>query len=280
MERRLAVHAGDAEALTRRRPTTRLGAFVALAALVATASPAMAKPKKRDAKAAFDRGVTAYKKSDYTGASTALRQSYELEADVDTLFAWAQAERKKEHCDKASELYEKLLTYKLPAENKSAVEAKLQECREILAAAAPKPAPPPVAPPPPEPAKAELAPPPVAPVSEVVDERGGRAWYKDPIALSLLGAGVVASGVGTGLLFSAKSLHNDSEAATDYARHKSLADDAKSRSTLGLITVAAGGALIVGGVVWVVTHRSRGEQPPVSAWLAPDGGGIAFSGGF
>lgn len=279
MERRLAVHAGDdAEALTPRRPTMRTA--LALVALAATASPVMAKPKKRDAKAAFDRGVAAYKKNDYPGASSALMKSYELEADVDTLFAWAQAERKQEHCDKASELYEKLLTYKLPPENKSAVEAKLQECREIFAAAQAKPAAQPVAPLPPEPTRAEVAPTPVAPVAEVVDERGGRAWYKDPVAIALLGTGVVATGLGTGLLLSAKSLHDDSEAATDYAKHKSLADDAQSRSTLGLITVAAGGALVIGGVVWVVTHRGRAEQPPVSAWLTSRGGGLAFTGGF
>src|SRR5262249_1065539 len=43
-----------------------------------------------------------------------------------------------EHCDKAIELYEKLLTYNLPAANKTAVEGKLDECRVVVAQQKPK----------------------------------------------------------------------------------------------------------------------------------------------
>jgi hypothetical protein len=48
------------------------------------------------------------------------------------LFAWAQAERRLDHCEKAIELYLKLLEFPLPAANKSAVEDKIAECRVVL----------------------------------------------------------------------------------------------------------------------------------------------------
>ena len=56
-------------------------------------------------------------------------------SDVETLFAWAQAERQLGNCQKASELYDKLLEMDMPAENKQAVRDKLEECKAQLAAA-------------------------------------------------------------------------------------------------------------------------------------------------
>ena len=105
MERRFAVHARTA--------------VIAAASLLATTT-ASAAPKGAEARAAFDKGVAAYKKADYAGASDALGRSFTLEADADTLYAWAQTERKLNHCDKAVELYERLLTMDLPEANKAA----------------------------------------------------------------------------------------------------------------------------------------------------------------
>jgi tetratricopeptide (TPR) repeat protein len=270
MERRLAVLA---EALTGRGARRTWMAALVLASI---AGPASASPKKRDAKAAFDRGVAAYKKNNFEAASAALGKSFELEADVDTLFAWAQSERKLDHCDKAADLYDKLLTFPLPAENKTAVEQKLAECRQLLAALKPvEPAP--VVAPTPAPAVVVAPPPPPEPV--VTDARH-RPWYKDPIALGLTGTGVVALGVGAGFLVSAKNAHDSVAHAANYQVAKNDSDHAKSRGTTGVIVASAGGALIVGGVVWIFTHRNSGESPPMTAWLGPTGGGLAFIGGF
>ncbi|MDQ3366993.1 MAG: hypothetical protein M3680_16340, partial [Myxococcota bacterium] len=128
MERRLAVHA--------RSTRHALTACVAIGALFASA-PALAAPRSKGAKAAFDRGVAAYEQSDYAGAARALRQSFDLEPDVETLFAWAQAERQQDRCDNAIALYNKLLAFDLPAENRQVVLTKLDECTAIIAAAAP-----------------------------------------------------------------------------------------------------------------------------------------------
>ena len=123
MERRFAVHA--------RAHRQALTAVVALV-LAGTPVNAIAAPKGRAAKTQFDKGVVAYGKSDFVTASLAFGKSYALEADVEILFAWAQAERKQGNCDKASELYAKLLASKLPAENKVVVQGQLDECKRIL----------------------------------------------------------------------------------------------------------------------------------------------------
>ena len=257
-------------------------------ALAATASVAEAKPKRRDAKIWFDRGVAAYKKGTFEAASEALGKSFDLERDVDTLFAWAQSERKLEHCEKAIDLYEKLLTFDLPVANKEAVDAKLAECRTIVAqqkpAVAPPPEPPPVAP------KAEPTPEPVRAAEQVTSPSGpspisdarpaARAWYKDPISLALVGSGAVATGVGVGFLFSAKSLDSQFKTASDYQKAQDLSNKAKSRGNIGFITTGVGGALVIGGVVWIFTHRGTTEQHTMTGWLAPGGGGLAITGLF
>jgi hypothetical protein len=105
VERRLAVHA-------------RTHRQALIAALVLASAPAVAAPKGAAAKKQFDRGVKAYTAGDFTAAADAMSTSYELEKDPETLFAWAQAERKLEDCAKAVDLYNELLVYDLPAENR------------------------------------------------------------------------------------------------------------------------------------------------------------------
>jgi hypothetical protein len=274
VERRFADAAGrNTEALTHRGARR---AWLTALVLVSIAGSATAKPKRRDAKAAFDSGIAAYKKTSFAAASEAFAKSFELEVDVDTLFAWAQSERKLDNCKKASELYEKLLTFPLPDANKTAVEATLAECRQIIAQQTP-PEPPPA--PPPEPPPVVQAPPPVVPAPPPPPP-ASRAWYKDPVALTLVGSGIVATGVGGGFLYSARSKDKAIPNAANYKEAMDLSEQAKSRQTIGLITASAGGALIVGGVVWIVMHRGSGEQHTVTGWLAPGGGGLAVTGAF
>jgi tetratricopeptide (TPR) repeat protein len=310
MERRFAVHAGgDPQALIGRNPRRR--AWTLAIALVCIASSAGAAPKRRDAKAAFDRGLAAYKKGSFEAASKALGKSFALERDVDTLFAWAQSERQLERCDKAIDLYEKLLGFDLPPANREAVELKRTECRTIIAQQKPAGEPPtgtPTAEPPGDaptgdpPGDAPTGEPPMgespagepppgadpmaaSPALQPVTDTppAARAWYRDPIALGLVGTGVIATGAGAGLLISARSLDQgigDKSKTPTYEDAQKHVDQAKSRGNLGLITAGVGGALVIGGVVWIVTHRGGTEQHMVTGWLAPGGGGLAVAGGF
>jgi tetratricopeptide (TPR) repeat protein len=259
-------------------------------AMTGVGETADARPKGREAKAEFNRGVAAYQKGDFEAASAALGKSFGLERDVDTLFAWAQAERKLEHCDKAIDLYEKLLGFKLPAANKTAVEQKLTECRAIVAqqkAAEPGPAVSPsiesrTGPAPGEPQSSAAGQAAIAPAAAPLTDTSPatRAWYKDPISLSLIGTGAVATGIGVGFLLSARSADGGVAHAPNYDEAVHLADQAKSRGNIGLVATAVGGALLVGGVVWIATHRHATESRVLTGWLAPNSGGLAVAGAF
>ncbi|HEX3764761.1 MAG TPA: tetratricopeptide repeat protein [Kofleriaceae bacterium] len=287
-----------------RAPRARIAMAAALAAvsLAAAGGTADARPKRRDAKAAFDRGVTAYQKGNYQGASDALGKSFELERDVDTLFAWAQAERKLEHCDKAIDLYEQLLTFNLPVANKTAVEGKLAECRTIVAqqaSAPPVPAPSEPAAAPSSPAAASssspaTAPPPttVAAAGNPVDTQPAPAptpategppsynLLKDPIALSLFGAGTVGLGVGIVFYASGVSEGNKVSNAPSINDARTHHDHEKSRKAAGFIIGGVGVACLGGGLVLTLLHRDSEEQRTVTGWLAPGGGGLAITGPF
>lgn len=105
-------------------------------------------------------------------------------------------------------------------------------------------------------------------------------WYRDPIALTLLGTGVAATGVGTGFLFSAQSADHDAKTATTYPQAKDAANRASQRNIVGSITGGVGVALVGGGLAWIFLHRDAGEPHTVTGWLAPGGGGLAITGPF
>lgn len=270
MERRLAIHAGPHQPVTTAaRQVARRASAGVLATLVLASGTTMAAPGGAEARAEFDRGVAAYSSGDYAQAASALGASYALEADEETLFAWAQAERRLDHCDKAVELYTKLLEYDLPEVNKLAIGVQIEECNDILAKRPPATTNP-VEPPPPTEAPAPAPPPPA--------ER--RAWWKDPIGGALVGAGAVGLVAGTVLLVQGNSADTDKESATTYDEYRTLADRAESRGRLGVIAMVAGGALVTGGVVWYATRKPRSEERTLSGWIAPSGGGLVLGGRF
>jgi hypothetical protein len=269
VERRLAVHA--------RAPRQAL-----IAALVcALAAPAAAAPKTRAAKAAFDRGVSAYQRKDFAAASAQLGKSYGLERDVETLFAWAQAERQLGHCVEATELYAKLLAADLPPANKAAIREKRDECKAILAADHPKARP---GHPEPAPAAATVEPEPAAAPPEpprAIDapRLHARAWWNNPLGLSLVGVGAV--GVASGAVFLHQaSVADDAKArATTFADFRSNAARAHVRGTLGLVATGAGAAFVIAGAVYLATHRERERVAP-TAWLGPSSTGVGLAGRF
>jgi tetratricopeptide (TPR) repeat protein len=277
MDPRLAVHAGSHR--------QKVSAWLVALAALALAAPAMAAPKGGPAKVAFDRGVAAYQKGDFAVASEALGASFKLEPDAETLFAWAQAERQLDHCDKAIELFEKLLTFDLPAENKKVIVGKIEECRALLPPKPPEKQPekPPETPPdrqPEAPPEASLVGG-TAPSSADRPPPGpeGSSWWKDPVGGGLVAGGVVGLGVGSYFLVSARNAERD---ATDLD-FKEKDELAQRNSMIGTIALVAGGALLAGGVVRYVTRRGGGrgkERTAVTGWLSPGGGGITAIGRF
>lgn len=248
-------------------------------ALVIGAGSASAAPKGAASKAAFDKGVAAYTKGDYAGASDQLGKSYDLEPDVETLFAWAQTERKLEHCEKANTLYAKLLDTDMPAANKTVVREKFDECQKILATRVPKPEPKPepIVTPSPTPAAGPIARP--APLPPPPSEEG-RAWWKDPVGGALVGAGLVGVGVGTVFLVQGRAADKDKATAMTYGEFQSLEDRAASRGKLGTGVMIGGGVVLAAGVVWYATHGSRKSETHYSMWAAPEAGGLVAFGSF
>jgi len=267
VERRLAVHAG----------AHRQALIVALALV---SSSALAAPKSGPAKKAFDKGVKAYTAGNYQAAADAMSRSYDLVKDPETLFAWAQAERKLENCDKAIELYNELLVYELPAANKQVIDTQIGECKQILAAKQQPPAKEPEPPAAAGPSAAgETAEAPADKPEPVAATPEGRPWWKDPVGDGLVLAGVAGLVVGGIELSSAASADSSKSHATSYTDFKKLDDQATSDGRTGVIAAGVGGALVVVGVVWYATHRDHREHT-VTGWVAPTGGGLAITGGF
>jgi hypothetical protein len=287
-------------------------ALLVVAVLVGSASAA---PKSKAARKHFDKGVTAYTKGDFAAAAAAFSKSNAIEQDMETMFAWAQSERQLDHCDKAIELYDKLLATDMPSENKEAVKVQIGECKEILAKQKPANTTKPDTTKPdttkpdttkpdttkPDTTKPDTTPLPdttahettanangandttpstlTGPSPETPATPEGRAWWKDPVGGALVGAGVVGMGLGTVFLVQGSSANSDKDTATTYDEYQAFDDRAKSRGQLGVITLVAGGALAAGGVVWYVTHKPS-HNATVTGWLDGQSGGLVVHGGF
>jgi hypothetical protein len=98
----------------------------------------------------------------------------------------------------------------------------------------------------------------------------------------MLGVGVGGLAAGTVFMLQARSADHDKANATSYDDFLAARDRAESRGKLGTIALAAGGAFVVGGIVWIMTRPSGEHPPPVSGWIDGDGtgGGLTFTGGF
>lgn len=253
MERRLAVLARTA--------------VIASSLLATTASAA---PKGAEARAAFDKGVAAYKKADYATASDALGRSFTLEADTDTLYAWAQTERKLNHCDKAVELYGRLLTMDMPEANKAAVQTQIDECKTIIAAQKPaEPAPPPTS--------APIEPPsatPTRPPERPETPPSPPSKWLNPVGLGLIGLGAIGLGAGGVFLAQASSADSDKDSATTYGDFQRFEDRATSRGRIGVIAAASGAVLLTAGIVYIVT-RTPVEKQSIAVVIEPTGAGLA-----
>lgn len=263
------------------------------------------------AEEAFGRGVTHYEAGQLDRAAAAFEQAYELEPKPVYLFSWAQSEVGRDRCAEAIEIFRRYLATSPPAANRRAAEQRILTCEERLdeapspsapaaptdagtvgvdgtpaaattADAAPRPAarPSPAARPPagpsptatPTPAEAPTA---VSPPEPVATDR----WWTDPFGMSLLGAGVVATGIGTGVLvWGEKTLASasDQRLAT-YDDHDQTLAAGRRRRVAGGIVLGVGVALISGGVIRAITFRGEPSAEPTggaglvseSLWISP-----------
>lgn len=229
----------------------------ALSAALALAGPA----GSRDGGSAADavaRAEAAYLAQDWTAASKAFAEAYEIEPNPVYLYARAQAERLAGQCPVALQLYDSFLETDPPAE--AAQEARINRARCEAAVETP---------PPPQ------APGPDPDASDGTKNDGARPWYRDPAGGALVGVGAVTTAIGGGLLGIA--LANDGEATAAETEDGFIAakDDAKARYSAGVALTSIGAALLVAGAIrWIVVAK-RGTRPKRTA-LGPTGFTVRF----
>lgn len=193
-------------------------------------------PMNPSAKEHLDKGLELYRTGDYDGATAAFRLGYAIDARPEFLYALAQAKRMSGDCHSAVGLYEQFLGTS-PSELQADVARRnIERCK--------------AAEPPPE--MQVPAPTPIIDKPAIIEKQAKpkdrSPWYKDIWGGALVGSGVVALGVGAGFLAAAKSAESNAREEMILDDYNAGIDRAKGRQTIGFVAIAAGSALVVGGV--------------------------------
>ena len=240
----------------------------ALAAALPTGAAARA-PAKSEAQAHFEAAAELYAREDYAAAAREFAIAYALDARVDILFAWAQAERQAANYAEAVELYERLLAGELSDKQRAAIEELLVEVRAAVEAEAP----------------ADIEPEP-EPAPAQTDADDSRPAKPDTLALALTGIGAGLALVGGGLLIGGASADARVRKAESYQAFADAYDPSSGRGR-GAVTLYASGAVLAGvGVTALLVgavRLARGTSPePKTArvrmgpWIGPASAGLSL----
>lgn len=225
------------------------------------------------ARAQFDRGRRAFEARDYASAAAAFREGYRIDAHPDFLYTLGQAERLGGNCRAAIEAYRTFLESKPPPAEAQRTEANIRRCQEVTAkepapAAPPPPTPPATAqgaPPPASPsAPPTMRPPPVAGPRRELPERPSAAqspWYLDGVGDAFAGTGIVGIGIGGTLLVLANTTASDANQARTLDAYVDDGDRAHDLRIAGVVCAAAGGALLIAGLVRYATRPTAAAAP-------------------
>lgn len=233
------------------------------------------KSKRTQARNLAQSGVNAYDLGDFQKALGLFERAYEAYPDPDILYSIAQSHRKLGHDQQALETYKAYLRNKPNASDRAEVTEQIDELTKLIESqkrAREKPPEGTRAPIPPEPeppSPPTLATPPV-------DTPPRARWYADPVGWSLVGAGVVAAAVGTGLHVSASGRESDLAAAPESER-ADIRESVKQRRTIGTVVLIGGGALIAGGIVKLALRTASPEGRPIAVSVGPGYVGLAGS---
>ena len=240
--------------------------IVAVSAVAARAQepPAGLSPSAR---AHFERGMRLYGAKQYAEAAAEFKAGHRKDPRPEFLYALAQAERLGGNCKNAIQAYEELLRTGIPRRKATTVKQHIAACRQRLqeerAPEIEAPSPPP-------------SPSPASPPAESVVVRAGPSWLRDPIGHALVGAGVAAVVVGAVLLERGWSAIDDSFQSYDRfaeAKESGQVSSWQRQEQIGVALLAAGGALVVAGIVRYVLHSRPPREPP-SVAIVSDGRGL------
>jgi hypothetical protein len=201
--------------------------------------------RKRRAYALMQEGKARFDIGKFDDALDLFRKAYEVYPYPEALYSAGQACRMKKDYEQAIFYYRGYLNNTAAgAPGRDQVEARITEMEGLEAeqkAQAKQPPQgtlkPPVPPGGPGPAP--------APVATATDRP---RWYADPWAWTLVGAGVVAAGVGGYLVVDGNDLEHANLPPDDMLRITEERDDRRERA-IGWTLVGVGGAALVGGIV-------------------------------
>lgn len=222
--------------------------FAAGTALAAPASKAdrdRARRLWRDAVSDFDLGR-------YDDAIAKYEAAYRVLADPLILYNLGQTHRQAGHYQEAILHLRSYLRNKPDAPNFREVEGLIGELEAMVANQKKSNERPPDRPVPPP-----AAGPPV--IAAVVEPRQPveRRWHQDRFGWSLIGGGLVAAGVGTGLLIHAGGLSSDAMDTLDQIAARDLHASARRYQVAGGIVLGIGLAAVGSGVVSMVLTDGR-----------------------
>ncbi|MEM9459558.1 MAG: hypothetical protein AAGF11_35605 [Myxococcota bacterium] len=216
----------------------------------------------------YETGEKAYAQGRYAEAAAAFERAYERQRKPLFLFVWAQAERKAGRCEVALPLYREFLTL-------DPSEADIEVARGAIEACGEDPDLVPEPPPAPEvedkgedqgegegegdsegegegEGSGEGAGGGEGEQGSIVDqppERTPRPVARDPWGHALTWSGVVVAGIGAGLLGTAHGRRVAGARAPDEQAYRDALEGAPGLSRAGIGLLAAGGALLVAGIV-------------------------------
>jgi tetratricopeptide (TPR) repeat protein len=227
-------------------------------ALVAVSTQARAD----EAQTHIDEGTKHYNVQRYDRAAEEYQAAYLLDPKPDYLYAVAQAQRLAGDCEKSVRSYRAYLRTQPAAEDRAKAETNLARCldelkrREVTTQAADGEAPNAL---PPTPAEAPRASP--------TDDKSYLVGHL------LVGAGLVVLGGGAYLYRDGHrtiEAHNSATTYDAFVTTSAGVDDARRRQVLGVSALAAGGGLVISGVVFYIV-RARAPETRVSAQVTSEG---------
>lgn len=210
-----------------------------------------------DLQTRIDRADVATREGRWFDAAAEYDIVFRATGDLRVRYAQAEALRYGGNCSDAIPMYEECVEQGKSDSIKSLSSSRIELCEEELAATR---------------AREEALAAPVLPTPEPQDPIAADApppqattrWYRDPAGDVLVAVGLAASVTGGVVLgLGQREANASTEAANDRDFGSSL-DRARALRLGGGVTLGAGGALLLGGVVrWVVVQR-RGKRVDVA----------------
>lgn len=249
-------------------------AWVVLAGLCGSA---LADDAKATARAHLDAGTKFFNIQQYDKAADEYQQAYLLDPDPAYLYAVAQAQRLGGDCEKALLSYQAYL--RTNPTDPSKAQKNIERCQQDLAnhtvthetmIQAPV-------------IEAPVIPAPQPPGGPAAPEMVAEPWSGDWVGHVLVGGGVLAAAGGAYFFMAGRSAISDNNGAATYDQFASAhggLGNAHTKEVIGVSAMAAGGALLVGGVLHYYLHTRPEPVEHLTAAVGPQGATLVFSGAF